>query len=140
MAYLPGVPDMGPAPVSPIVGSSKTPIGAPKGISAIAHSVGKPGHAQHLGNIVGTRGAGSTALGGGDPAMHSLGHYGKKAPPLLGGQTAGIDPTAHAGANMIRGGGANPMRSHIREGGLGPGKMSSPGGPGTQYNMAGDTE
>jgi hypothetical protein len=43
MAYIPGVPDMGPSPVSPIAGSSKTPIGAPKGISAIAHSVGKPG-------------------------------------------------------------------------------------------------
>jgi hypothetical protein len=58
--------------------------------------------------------------------MHSLNHYGKGGAPLLDGdgRTGRVDPTAHAGAKMIRGGSMSP---HIRSGGLGPNKISTPG-------------
>jgi hypothetical protein len=67
---------------------------------------------------------------------HSLGHYGKNAPPLLGGSqnAGGVDPTAHAGMKVIRGS-SGGMRSHIREGGLGPGRMSTPGPSNQDYSM-----
>lgn len=118
MSYLPGVPDMGPAPVSPTpTGGAKSSLGAPKGISAIAHSVGKPGRTQNFGSVVGRTGKGISALGGGDQTAHSMNHYGKKAPALLGGSqmSGGVDPTAHAGSKVVRGGN---MRSHLRTGGL----------------------
>jgi hypothetical protein len=144
MSYLPGVPDMGPAPVSPTISSpAKLGVGKPKGISAVAHSVGKPGNTQHLGSVVGRTGKGITALGGGSPAAHAVNNYGKKSTPgLLGGQLmgAGKDPTAHAGATMIRGQ-SGAMRPHVRMGGLGPGKESTPGPSNTDYSMnSGDTE
>jgi hypothetical protein len=144
MSYLPGVPDMGPAPVSPTIKTSASlGVGKPKGISAVAHSVGKPGNTQHLGTVVGRTGKGITALGGGSPSAHAQNNYGKvKTPGLLGGQSMspGTDPTAHAGAKMIRGQ-SGAMRSHVREGGLGPGKMSTPGPSNSDYSMnSGDTE
>ena len=137
MAYLPGVPNMGPSPVSPVVGGSHTSVGAPKGIAAIAHQVGKPGYVEHHGSVVGRRSAGLTAVGGGNQAMHSMNHYGKKTPPLLAGSqlAGGNDPIAHPGIRMIRGG-SGQMRSHIREGGLGPGRMSTPGQSDTDYSMS----
>lgn len=143
MAYLPGVPDVGPAPVSPVVGGGKTSLGAPGGISARAHAAGKPGNVEHLGNIMpqgrnprSDSGGGFSSVGGGNPGLHSLGHYGKKAPPLMGGDqiTGGVDPTAHPGVTMIRGGLGNPSR-HVREGGLGPGRMSTPGPDNTNYSQ-----
>lgn len=140
MSYLPGVPNMGPAPVSPTIKSGAS-IGKGKptpGPSAAAHSVGKPGNTQHIGSIFGKPGAGGSSVGGGNPAAHSSGNYGK----LLGGQqmAGGVDPTAHKGAQMIKGQ-SGTMRSHIREGGLGPGKMSTPGPSNTDYSMnSGDTE
>lgn len=144
MSYLPGVPDMRPAPVSPTIKSpASVTKGAPKGISAIAHSVGKPGSTQHLGSVVGKSGKGLNGLGGGSPAAHAMNNYGKqKAPGLIGGQqmAGGVDPTAHKGAQMVRGG-SGGMRSHVRMGGLGPGKMSTPGPSDSNYSMnSGDTE
>ena len=135
---------MGPKPVSPTISSpSKVGVGKPSGISAIAHSVGKPGNTQHLGSVVGKTGKGISALGGGSPAAHSMNNYGKqKAPGLLGGQqmTGGVDPTAHKGAMVIRGQ-SGAMRPHVRMGGLGPGKESTPGPSDTDYSMqSGDTE
>ncbi len=129
MAYLPGVPDVGPAPVSPTPHMNNAGVGRSGGtaIGHLARSVGKPGHTEHLGSVVGRRGAGMSTGTGGNPGMHSLGHYGK-APPLLGGAQieGGVDPTAHPGAKVIRGG-SGAMRSHIMVGGLGPGKGSTPG-------------
>lgn len=139
MSYLPGVPDMGPAPVSPTI-STHTSVGkgGPQGIAAVASGVGKASRTQHLGSLIGRAGAGSTAAGGGNPLAHSIGHYGKTPPatPLLGGSAGmagGVDPTAHAGAVMIRGG-KGQMRSHIREGGLGAGQMGMPGSANTSMD------
>lgn len=138
MSYLPGVPDMGPAPVSPTI---KTPsslgVGRPHGIAAVAHTVGKPGRTQDLGSVVGRTGKGISTLTGGDPLAHSMNHYGKAAPPaLLGGSqmTGGVDPTEHAGVKQVRGG-SGGIRANPRTGGIGPGKMSTPGPSNTNYSM-----
>lgn len=143
MAYLPGVPNVGPAPVNPTISApAHTSIGKPAGIAAVAHTVGKPGNTQHFGSVVGRTGSGISALGGGSSAQHSMNDYGKKPPALLGGEqmAGGMDPTAHKGASMIRGG-SGGMRTHIREGGLGPGPMSTPGPSDTDYSMnSSDTE
>jgi hypothetical protein len=42
-------------------------------------------HSQVLGSVVGRRGAGITTLAGGDPAAHSVNHYGKQGLPGLDG-------------------------------------------------------
>lgn len=70
MAYLPGVPDVGPAPVSP-----------PGGGKTIA--------VQHLGSVVGRTGKGLTTVGGGDPIAHSLSHYGKPGKNAIRGGKMG---------------------------------------------------
>lgn len=143
MSLLPGVPNMGPAPVSPTMKMpSITSVGKSSGIAAVAGSVGKPGNTEHLGSVVGRTGKGISNLGGGSSLAHSMNAYGKKPPALLGGtqMAGGVDPTAHAGAKMIRGG-SGGMRSHIRQGGLGPGSMGAPGPSDTNYSMnSGDTE
>lgn len=130
MAYLPGVPDVGPKPVSTV----PTTVGKSSGISAVAHSVGKPGRTQDLGSIVGRPGAGSSTITGGDAAMHSIGHYGKTPPAGMGGSGNGVDPTAHAGAKIIRGG-SGGLGRHVRQGGLGPGKLSAPGQSDQNYSQ-----
>lgn len=120
MPLLPPNPDV---VQSPTVGSpaGQATRGAPSGIGAIAHEVGKPGATQHLGNITGRRGAGMSTLTGGDAAMHSMGHYGKDPPVLLGMPSApGADPTMHAGAARIRGVGGGGGVRKARQGGLGP--------------------
>jgi len=119
MGYLPGAPDMV----------------KPQGIAATAQSVGKPARTQQLGSVVGRRGAGLTSIGGGDPGMHSLNHYGKNGSPSLGPASSGVNPTAHAGVKMIRGG-SGQMGSRIRQGGLGPGKMSTPGPSFQDYSLS----
>jgi hypothetical protein len=82
-------------------------------------SVGKPGKTQHLGNITGRRGAGISSQTGGDPMMHSMSHYGKDPPRLLGmPNTPGPSPTQHAGSAQIRGSGGGVRK--VRQGGLGP--------------------
>lgn len=131
MALLPGVPNVGPAPVSPTVKvGAKVSLGKPaSGISAAAHSVGKPGNSEHFGSVVGRTGKGLTALGGGSSAAHSLNQYGKSS-QLEGG----VDPTQHAGVSQIRGGGMGKLNPHVRQGGLGPGKMSTPGPSDTDYS------
>lgn len=145
MAYLPGVPNVGPAPVSPTVKIAPSiGVGRPHGIAAVAASVGKPGNTEHLGSVVGRTGKGISNLGGGDSALHSLNNYGKtpKAPALLGGSqgAGGIDPTAHMGTKMIRGG-SGTMKRNIRSGGLGPGFAGAPGPSDTNYSMQSeDTE
>lgn len=108
---------MGPAPVAATTGKATSTLGAPKGISATAHKVGKPGRAQNLGSIVGRRGNNMAAISGGNTSAQSMNHFGKKAPALLGGNlAASSNPTAsHAGAKIVRGGN---MRTHIRTGGL----------------------
>lgn len=143
MSYLPGVPDMGPKPVNPTLsGGANTTVGKPNGVAAVANSVGKPGNTQHLGSVVGRTGKGMTSIGGGDPLAHGMSHYGKKAPALLGGQqtAGGVDPTAHAGSKQIRGL-SGTMRHGVRAGGLGPGRMGTPGQSDTNYsNTSEDTE
>lgn len=78
---------------------------------------------QHLGSLIGRRAAGTSMITGGDPVMHSLNHYGKGVSPLLAGDggPAGLKP---GGKSLIRGGSMSP---HIRSGGLGPNKISTPG-------------
>ena len=118
----------------PVASTIKTPStlgkGAVSSISATAHQVGKPGRTQHLGNItsMSPHTTPRSGIGGGNPSAHAAGHYGKNPPAGVGGATGGngIDPTAHGGVTMIRGG-AGTMRQHIREGGLGPGPGSTPG-------------
>lgn len=111
-------------------------MGQPTAIAATAQSVGKPGRTQHLGSVVGRRGAGLSSIGGGDPGNHSVNHYGKNGPPMMGGQmTGGVNPTAHAGVKMIRGG-SGGIRRNVREGGLGPGKMSTPGPSFQDYSLS----
>jgi hypothetical protein len=39
---------------------------------------------EHLGNITGRRTPGLTTVGGGDQLAHSLSHYGKDGPQILG--------------------------------------------------------
>lgn len=84
----------------------------------------KKSRTQHLGNITGQRGAGLSTLTPGDPAMHSLNHYGKSNPlQALRGGKGGVGP-------------------HPRYGGLGPEKYSKPGPSGQNYSMTNvfDTE
>lgn len=109
MSYLPGVPDMGPAPANT--------------------TVGKQTATEHLGSVVGRTGKGMTSVGGGDPLAHSLNHYGKPA-------AAG----AMAGSKQVRG--LNSTARHgVRAGGLGPGRMGTPGPSDTNYsNTSQDTE
>jgi hypothetical protein len=130
---------MGPAPVSPATpGPSRATVSIGKGKptpgpSAAAHSVGKPGRTQHLGTVVGKPGKGLNSLGGGDLAAHAVNNYSK-----LPGSVVPV--LAHKGAQMIKGS-AGGIRNHVRQGGLGPGKMSTPGPSNTDYSMnSGDTE
>ena len=143
MALLPGVPDMGPKPVSPTIpGGANTTVGKPGGIAQVANSVGKPGNTQHLGSVVGRTGKGMTSVGGGDPLAHGFNHYGKKPPASLGGQqiTGGVDPTAHPGSKQIRGGLTGGVH-RVRSGGLGPERIGMPGPSDTNYsNTSEDTE
>lgn len=130
---------MGPKPVGPTIsGGAKVSQGAPHGIAATAHSVGKPGNTEHLGSLIGRSGKGLTSAGGGDPTMHSINHYGKNPPALLGGapMAAGVNPTAHAGMTAIRGG---SMGKHVRKDGLGAGKMGMPS-PANYQPTGADTE
>ncbi len=145
MAYLPGVPNAGPAPVAPTFKgpTSSSGRGAPSGVAAIAQKVGKPGNTQHLGSVVGKTGAGLTGIGGGNQGAHGQGHYGKVAPPGLSGMTGGTPPkpvSEHGGTGMIKGS-AGGIRTHVREGGLGPGRMSAPGPSNTNFSQqSGDSE
>lgn len=146
MAYLPGVPNVGPAPVSPTIKmSSAGGKGSSGGIAAIAGRAGKPGNTEHFGSVVGRTGKGISNLGGGSSAAHSLSQYGKaaKAPALLGGQqgAGGVDPTQHLGVKQIRGGGLGTINPRVKQGGLGPGFAGSPGASNTNYDAtSGDTE
>lgn len=130
MSLLPGVPNVSAAAPALSMGKAST------GIARLARSVGKPGRAQNLGSVVGRRGAGMAQITGGDPVAHSLGHYGKNGPAELAGMTGTTtpSPTAHAGMKSIKGG-SGGIRSHVREGGLGPGKVGRPGND-TNYSMA----
>ena len=146
MSLLPGVPNMGPAPVSPTIATpGKSAMGGPSGIAKIAQGVGKPGNTEHLGSIIGRTGKGMTSLGGGNSGAHSFSQYAKQpaAGALMGGELAGssngVNPTAHPGAKMIRGGGGG-MRSHIRQGGLGAGDMGMPAPDNSSGMASGDTE
>ena len=138
MSLLPGVPNMGPAPVSPTIKmAGKASLGGPSGIAKTAHAAGKPGNTENFGSVVGRMGKGISAIGGGNALAHSINHYGKGGPQVPGMQgldgSAGIQPTAHAGASMIRG---TKMGSHIKRGALGPGPQGAPGA--NQPNNSGD--
>ena len=52
-----------------------------KEVPAVSH---KPLKVEHLGNITGRRTPGLTTVGGGDQLAHSLSHYGKDGPQILG--------------------------------------------------------
>lgn len=80
MALLPGVPNVGPAPVSPM-----------------AHSAGKPGKTEHLGSVVGRTGKGLTNIGGGDSALHSLNHYGKGGIGMIRGGSGSMKRNVRSG-------------------------------------------
>jgi hypothetical protein len=118
--------------VSPTIKvAGKTGVGSPStGIGQTAQTAGKPGRTEHLGSIIARRGSGISALGGGNQIAHSMNSYGKQPAKMPGIEglagTGGVQPTAHAGANMIRGG-SGTIRQHVREGGLGPSKMSGAG-------------
>jgi hypothetical protein len=148
MAYLPGVPNVGPAPVGPSLPvASHVDVGSHTGIAKTATTVGKPGNTQHLGSVVGRTGKGLTAVGGGNPMNHSMNAYGKNGLPApatngasVGGESmGGVSPTAHKGAQIIRGGGGG-VRAHVKEGGLGPGKMGMPGPSDSFTDPSQDTE
>jgi len=153
MALLGGLPGMGSAFSGggpSIAAPGKMGIGKHSGIAQHAtNNVGKPGRTENFGithTSVGHVKAPSASITGGDPGMHSLNRYGKGggggllAPAAGGAAPGGVDPTAHAGAKMIRGG-AGTMRTHLREGGLGPGTMGAPGPDLTNYSGQGmDTE
>jgi hypothetical protein len=51
---------------------------------------GKSVARQDLGTVVGRRGAGRSALGGGNQGAHSLGHYGKQGMPASDPQDNGF--------------------------------------------------
>ena len=130
MSLLPGVPNVGPAPVNPTIKvSGKASLGGPAGIAKVAQTAGKPGNTEHIGSVVGRTGKGISSLGGGSSLAHSASQYAKMpgAGAIMGGEIAGaggVDPTKHAGATIVRGG---AMRSHLRTGGIGPGNMGAPG-------------
>jgi hypothetical protein len=46
---------------------------------------GKSISTQHMGTVVGKRGAGNSTITGGDPGAHSVNHYGKKGLPGMEG-------------------------------------------------------
>jgi hypothetical protein len=146
MAYLPGVPNVGPAPVGPSLPvASHVDVGTHTGIAKVATTVGKPGNTQHLGSVVGRTGKGLTGVGGGNPMNHMQNHYGKSGLPAaptdgasVGGQSVG-DPTQHAGSRTIRGE-AGGIRAHVREGGLGPGQLGMPGPSDSFTDTSQDTE
>lgn len=129
MAYLPGAPGFSPRPAAPAVASTRVGKGAQTGIAKTAAGVGKPGREEHLGNLhaSGYR-APRSRITGGDPGMHAMGNYSKAA------GAGGVSPTDHPGSKMIRGQ-SGTMRSHIREGGLGPGPMGTPGPSDTNYSQ-----
>jgi hypothetical protein len=52
----------------------------------VTRGPGKAQQKQHLGTVVGRRGAGISQIAGGDSGAHSMGHYGKKGiQGLIGG-------------------------------------------------------
>jgi hypothetical protein len=53
----------------------------------VSSGPGKSMQTQHMGSVVGRRGAGRSQITGGDQVAHSVGHYGKKNP--LAGLTGG---------------------------------------------------
>jgi len=150
MALL-GLPNMGgfPSGGPSISTPGKMGIGKHSGVAQHATTnVGKPGRTENFGithTSIGHMQAPKASITGGDPGMHSLNRYGKSGGSLLapaagGGPTGGVQPTAHPGVGMIRGG-AGVMKSHLREGGLGPGTMGAPGPDLTNYSGQGmDTE
>lgn len=138
MSYLPGVPDVGPAPVSPTGGQGggiRVSPGSAKGHAdkVFAKSDGKGAKAEHLASP-----HARSTITGGDPLARLMGHYGKATPaPLQAmglGLGSGAQPTMHPGATLVRGG-KGQMRTHIFQGGLGPGRMGQPGNS-TNYSMA----
>jgi len=134
MSYLPGVPDMGPAPVAPMAAGAAGSKGMPHGIAGLANKVGKPGRSEQI-RTIGVKGAGNTSIGGGNPALHSLGQYGKNASKVLGNLDGAQapKPTDHPGVREIRGG-AGQMRRNAVSGGLAEGRISSRGTP-SSFNM-----
>jgi hypothetical protein len=53
----------------------------PKGVPPASH---KGLRSEELGNITGSRTDGITTVGGGDQLAHSLNHYGKDSPQIMG--------------------------------------------------------
>lgn len=135
---------MGPAPVSPVVSESAHSHASGVGhagttaIGRLARSVGKPGHVEHLGSVVGRTGKGLTNIGGGAALAHMLNNYAKNPPPGLGEGGTAVHPTRHPGSIEVRGQ-AGEMDRHPKFGGLGPGRYSRPGPAKESYIMS-DTE
>jgi hypothetical protein len=105
---------------------SGTPPGA-GGMPGMGGGGGKNAVAQNLGSP--HSGLKST-LTKGDPMSRMMGHYGKghsfsQTPPVGGDPTMG-GPTKAPSIAAIRGG-QGGMKANVRQGGLGPGKMSTPG-------------
>jgi len=111
MAYLPGVPNVGPKPVSTAAAKPASPA--------------KQIRTENLGSVVGRTGKGLTSLGGGDLAAHSLNHYGK--------------PAKSKSIAMIRGG-VGGMKRNVRAGGLGPGFAGVAGPSDATSTQSQDTE
>lgn len=132
MSYLPGVPNVDPAPAghATIQAPAKIGVGKQTGIGKIAGTVGKPGNTQHINNIgQPNHSKGIANITGGDAGLHSLNHYGKRTVGQTGAALVGgsFSPVSeHAGTNVVRGG-SGGMGRHVKEGGLAPGKYFKPG-------------
>ena len=67
------------------------------------------------------------SITGGDPLSRSMGQYGKGHSYLGGAQpSVNSDPTKHAGSQVVRGS-QGGVKTHPREGGIGPGPNGSVG-------------
>lgn len=119
MALLPGLPTAGGAgPTLPNPARGHT---GSTGIAKLAHAAGKPGHTQHMGSLVG--GMTPKSAINGAPTGAYVNNYTKGS----------AVPATHPGSSEIRG---TQMGSHIRQGGLGPGKIAAAGPSDTDYSMS----
>jgi hypothetical protein len=80
------------------------------------------------------------SITGGDPLSRAMGQYAKGHSYLTpaDGQPTDVDPTLHAGANAVRGS-KGGVKTHPREGGIGPGPNGSHGSP-RDYQKQPDSE
>src|SRR5262249_26633059 len=86
----PGVPAPSgtPTPPSGLMGALMGPYGQMD--DPVTSGPGKSMKMQHMGTVVGKRGAGNSSSTGGDQLSHSLHHYGKQNQPAMPGGLKGL--------------------------------------------------